>query len=251
MTEDSSFIDIEKTHWEENWSSAIDNKPSSKKNIFNYDIDRLLRRELGDRKALDVVEIGSAPGKMLLHVERNFGARCVGLDYSEVGCAAARRFLAANGSAARMICKDVLEGPVEDLEADFTYSIGVVEHFADPTAMVDAHLRLLRPGGKAMIVLPNYSGANAALQRRLDPENLAIHNLAMMNPEYWQKHMDKWPDAKMCAFRFGRPSPWMFSLSKLGGIGRLISYATNFAMFAMPDMQIMPSMMVIVYERKQ
>lgn len=244
------FSDVEKAHWNANWSSPIDRKPLSRLNIANNDIDRLFRREFAGRERPRVIEIGSAPGKMLLHVERTFGARCTGIDYSDVGCRAAESFLAANGSAATMICRDVLDGPIAGLDADFVYSIGVVEHFGDPTAMVRAHLDLVRPRGKAVIILPNYSGPNAALQRRLDPANLAIHNLATMDPAYWTQRMDKWPDFTLRAFRTGRPSPWMFSFARFGTVGRLFSYAANFAAFAVPrGVRIMPSMMAIVYER--
>lgn len=246
----SEFRDVDKTHWDDNWSGEISQRPLSRLNVANRDIDQLFRRELAGRAAPDVIEIGGAPGKMLVHVERTFGARGTGIDYSEVGCRAAEVYLKAHGSTATMLCRDVLQGPIAGLNADFVYSMGVVEHFADPTAMVEAHLRLVRPGGKAVITLPNFSGLNASIQRRLDPANLAIHNLATMEPDYWRQRMDKWPNFRLRAFRAGRPSPWMFSFLKFGRPGRLFSYAINFAAFAVPpSLGIMPSLMVAVYER--
>jgi 2-polyprenyl-3-methyl-5-hydroxy-6-metoxy-1,4-benzoquinol methylase len=248
-----NFQDVEKDHWDRNWSGVISQKPLSRLNIVNRDIDHLFREELAGYRSLDVIEIGGAPGKMLLHMERNFAARrCLALDYSEVGCRSAEAYLKANNSSATIMCCDVLKGTPPGLEADLVYSMGVVEHFADPTAMVEAHLRMVRPGGKAIITLPNFSGLNARLQRWLDPENLAIHNLATMDPAYWSQRMDKWPEFRLRAFRAGRPSPWMFSLLKYGRLGRFVSYAVNFAAYAVPrSARVLPSLVVAIYERRR
>jgi len=67
-----------------------------------------------------VLEIGFAPGKILLWLAARGGAAVSGLDYSA-------------------------------------------------------------PGGTAIVAIPNYGGAYGRLQRALDPQNLALHNLEIMS----------------------------------------------------------------------
>src|SRR5690606_12983265 len=102
------------------------------------------------------------------------------------------------------------------------YSIGVIEHFEDPTDMMAAHLRYLRPGGIALLLMPNYSGINVRMQRALDPDNLAIHNLDLMDPRYWHRYSDRFPGYSVAAAYFGRPSPWLLSFQKFGLAGRVL-----------------------------
>jgi SAM-dependent methyltransferase len=61
------------------------------------------------------------------------------------------------------------------------YSEGVIEHWDDPRPIVRQHMELLRPGGVAVITVPNYGGIYGRLQGRIDPENLALHNTRIMS----------------------------------------------------------------------
>jgi hypothetical protein len=89
----------------------------------------------------------------------------------------------------------------------------VIEHFDDPLGIVKRHIDLLKPGGVAVISVPNYGGWMGRAQGWLDPENLAIHNVGIMTP---QRMLDLAPNGRNTsrAFRFGRFSPWLLSLDK-------------------------------------
>jgi SAM-dependent methyltransferase len=245
----SAFETISRDHWEDNWSHALPSGDVSRLNVFNRDLDFLLDREIA-RPNPEVVEIGFAPGKMLRHIEKRFSARCTGYDYSEVGCAVARCYLEREGSVARVVLADVEREPPPTGSADVCYSIGVVEHFANPDAIVRAHVDCLKPGGKAIIIMPAYRGLAAALQRRLDPDNLAIHNLELLEPRYWLNRAAPRQGLTVRAFTFGRVNPWMFSWSRFGRAGRLAQYAINFMAMAVPrKLTPLPSMIVVIYER--
>lgn len=180
----NKFVTVDKSHWEANWRSAISNKPLSLLNVFNYDICRLFKRELKSTPRPKMVEIGFAPGKLLRHFEKHLAGSCVGYDYSEIGCDLARKFLGSERSRISIVCQDVIKHPPSNEAANCVYSVGVVEHFEDPDNMVWAHLAGLEQRGKVIIVMPNYTGLNGRLQRFLDPENISIHNLALMTPAF-------------------------------------------------------------------
>jgi hypothetical protein len=44
------------------------------------------------------------------------------------------------------------------------------------------YLGLLKPGGKALIIIPNYGVIYGRLQQYFDPENLALHNHKNYDP---------------------------------------------------------------------
>lgn len=132
---------------------------------------------------MSVLEIGCVPGKMLAWVAKGLGARISGPDYSQRGVEVTRWLLGEMKIAADIRCEDVFSTSFERGTFDVMYSNGEIEHFEDPRELVEVHARLLRPGGTAIILIPNYGGLYGPLQRRFEPENLAIHNLAIMNRE--------------------------------------------------------------------
>jgi len=70
--------------------------------------------------------------------------------------------------------------PVE--RYDMVCSFGLIEHFTDLKEVMDAHYKYMKPGAVLLIALPNFRGVNGLLQKYFDRDNLAIHNLEIMNP---------------------------------------------------------------------
>ena len=247
-----SFVTIDKNHWERNWAPGVGARPLSLLNVFNRDAIALLSRPLHGTTGATVVEIGFVPGKFLQFLERHFHAECHGYDYSESGCRTASRFLGAQRANVQVHCQDVLaEPPDASHRARLVYSIGVVEHFADPMGMIRAHLEPLAEDGVAIIILPNYQGLNLRIQSRLDPDNIAIHNLDSMTPEFWEKHGRQFPRYEFTTRQFGRLNPWMFSLPRLGKAGKLLQLALNFAGFLLPShVKAWASMFVVEIRRR-
>ena len=229
------FTTVEKAHWEKNWESSITPKPLSLLNIFNRDALSLLMKKCGTKPQPTVIEIGCVPGKYLYHLEQRLSATCHGFDYSETGCKAAVQFLRSQQSQVQIHCQDVLMHPPDpSLRAQLVYSIGVVEHFSDPSGMIRAHLSPLDAGGIALILLPNYSGLNRTIQARLDPDNLKIHNLATMTHDFWERHARNFPQYQFKTYQQGHLNPWMYSLQKLGRMGTILQYFLNFASYLIP-----------------
>jgi SAM-dependent methyltransferase len=144
-------------------------------------ITRLLRRRVraGDR----YLEIGCAPGKLLAWVAAKLGAEASGLDYAPNGIHQCQRLFDASGLNIPLYREDLFSNTLPAASFDVVASFGFIEHFDDPAPAVEQHLRLVKPGGLALITIPNYGGVYGSLQGRLNPENLAAHNVGIMKPD--------------------------------------------------------------------
>lgn len=143
---------------------------------------RNLRRVLAryTRRGDRFLEVGCAPGKMLLMVADQFAARVAGIDYSPVGIGASRRLFDAVGVPADLRSESIFETTFQPV-FDVVYSAGLIEHFDDPRPIVCAHVELTRPGGWTVITIPHYGGIYGRLQHHFQPDNLEIHNTSIMS----------------------------------------------------------------------
>jgi SAM-dependent methyltransferase len=81
------------------------------------------------------------------------GAAVHGVDISEPTVRQARA--AFPGAALRAAAADVRSLPFRDASFDAVYSMGTIEHFHDPETAVGEIHRVLRPGGRAIVGVPN------------------------------------------------------------------------------------------------
>lgn len=130
--------------------------------------------------AKTVFEAGCAPGMWLSHFHRRYGYRPTGCDTSERGVALTRENFRLLGVPGEVHRRDLLSyAPARAFDA--VLSLGFIEHFSDPWPVLDAHARLLAPGGLLVLEVPNLTGLNAWLSA---PELLALHNCATMRPDF-------------------------------------------------------------------
>lgn len=135
--------------------------------------ERLVRERLGGFEGLEVIEIGAGRGlNALLYAKRGAGATL--LDVEELPLEQAKQVYAAHGLEFTPVLGDVFDLP-EELRGrfDVSMSFGLCEHFLGEQRrrVVAAHVELLRPGGIAMIGVPNrlspvYRLWKAVLERR-------------------------------------------------------------------------------------
>jgi len=135
----------------------------------------------GDR----VLEVGCGAGHLL---ERLPAGRAVGLDLAESLLARAARRL---GRRAALAQGDAGALPFATGAFDRVYCSEVLEHIVDPAAAVREIGRVLRPGGVAVLSVPNeglINGVKATLRR------LGAWNLVMRRSDYAmpQRMEDEW-----------------------------------------------------------
>jgi 2-polyprenyl-3-methyl-5-hydroxy-6-metoxy-1,4-benzoquinol methylase len=175
------------------------------------------------------LEVGCAPGKMLSWVAAVLKADVAGLDFSERGLALTRTLFRALNLQGDLRYEDFFQHTFEPGTFDVVSSFGLIEHFDDPRDIVRRHVLLLKPGGLALIVIPNYMGIYGFLQQHFDRDNLALHNLEIMNRRILESlaPSDLVKSAK--AYPEGRMSPWLVSFDSRWPriIARSVSYAVN------------------------
>ena len=100
-----------------------------------------------------LVDVACGNGRLVqLAAQRRIAA--VGIDLSLTGIQAAA---AATPAAAWLVCNGQ-SIPLPDASADIAMSIGSLEHYDEPTQGVREIARILRPHGRAYILLPNAFG---------------------------------------------------------------------------------------------
>jgi 2-polyprenyl-3-methyl-5-hydroxy-6-metoxy-1,4-benzoquinol methylase len=201
-----------RAHWENVWRRDPRTALLSWLDVGSRNLQRLLRRHV--RPGMRYLEIGCAPGRLLAWVAVKLQADVSGLDYSPTGCKAARETLLRLGVAADLRCEDVFENSFNRGSFDVVASFGLIEHFDDPMPVVQRHIELLRSGGVALVVVPNYRGLYGRLQGRFDPKNLEIHNLDIMERNHLLALIPPGTAAFARSYAIGRVAPGLINFDK-------------------------------------
>ncbi len=165
-----------KSYWDRVWSDddlppplqvAVPDRTNYKERRFHEELVRIFAAH----RVRTLIEIGCAKSRWLPHLAKHFGVEVTGLDYSEAGCAKARRLLEREGVDGEIVCADLYAPPARLVERfDALVSFGVAEHFDDTGACIAAFARYLRRGGVMFTSVPNLVGVNGDLQKVLDRE---------------------------------------------------------------------------------
>ncbi len=176
-----------------------------------------------------VLEVGFAPGKILLWLAAKKQAHVSGIDYSRPGVEAARELFSSCRIDADLRCEDLFKTSHPTESFDFVYSLGVIEHFSDPGEVIRRHLALVRPGGIVLVTVPNYGGLYGRFQASCDPANLAMHNLEIMSENALLNLAPEAGVAERRSFRFGRAHLALVSIEKKwpGAIAKNLALAVN------------------------
>jgi SAM-dependent methyltransferase len=223
----------EQAHWDAAWESAVRLRLPSRLNVSVRNITRLLARHV--RPGHRYIEIGCAPGKLLAWVASVLRAQASGLDYSAAGIAQCRRLFAALNLGIELHQADFFDHPLPLESFDVVASFGFIEHFEDPAQAVAQHVRLVRPGGTALIAVPNYGGLYGKLQQWCDPANLALHNLQIMTPSALRALVPE-SVGRAQGRAFGAIDPWLVSLDRRlpAPLAKAVSLGVNALGLAQP-----------------
>jgi SAM-dependent methyltransferase len=105
-------------------------------------------------RACDVLDVGCGSGVDLVRLARG-GARVTGVDVAPAAVALARAAAAAAGVAANVIEADGANLPFADASFDLVLCHGVLSFMRDPALAVAEVHRVVRPGGRAILMVYN------------------------------------------------------------------------------------------------
>ena len=241
----------EKAFWDGTHKGHIRYRLPSSLNIGTSNILRLLEPHVA--AGARVLEIGFAPGKILAHLGLRCSANVSGIDYSENGVAVAKELFQHLGLTGDLRCEDLFSSSFAAQTFDFVFSLGFIEHFDNAAVVVERHFRFLKPGGRALIAIPNYGGIYGRLQSRLDPDNIEIHNLHIMRQDALHRLADGFAVSASRSYAYGRINPWLLSLDrKLPGlVSSGLQVAGNFVGLLQPfDVTPLCPLLVLEFTRK-
>ncbi len=132
-----------------------------------------------------VLEIGGAPGGYLAHFVEEYESEIHSLDYSSKGCSETCENFRLLGYPVHVHEKDIFAIGEGWHEFDVVYSLGLIEHFADTRGIVEAHLRLLRPGGVLILGVPHFVRVYWSLLSILAPRVTHGHQKDALSLENW------------------------------------------------------------------
>lgn len=139
----------------------------------------VLSKFLSNAGGGDAIEIGCGTGNTMIYINKEFGYRVDGLDYSD-NMEYVRANLLYNGiQGAELFSADFFEF-VPSKQYDLVVSGGFAEHFDDHELVVRKHVEWAKPGGLVVIIVPNLTHIHKLLCGRFAPEVLSVHRFPLM-----------------------------------------------------------------------
>jgi SAM-dependent methyltransferase len=197
----------DKEFWENYWENKTELAVPIPKNFLFGDILSAIVEKYKPQNAL---ELGGFPGYYAVYLKKYYGIHSGLLDYF------IHRPLVDKLLEVNKLTRDSIEIIETDLFQfrspklyDLVYSFGLIEHFDDPKPVLEKHVDLLKKGGILYLTLPNFRGVNGWIQKHLDPENLAKHNLKTMDPSLLNQYLsDLGLEVLECRY-FGKFTVWL------------------------------------------
>ncbi len=145
----------EKLSTQENWENVYtDLSRYHDLYLYQEQLVEIIGRQFTDLTAIKILEVGCGKGNEIVQLARK-GAACVGLDFSESAMTLMRQRLAKDGLTMPLIRGDAHNLPLQENSFDLVFSQGVLEHFAQPDAVLREQWRVLRKGALVVVEVPN------------------------------------------------------------------------------------------------
>jgi SAM-dependent methyltransferase len=111
------------------------------------------------RPGMDLLDLGCGPGTITVGLARAVApGTVVAVDIDPGQVAATRDRAAAEGLPVRAVAAPADALPLRDASVDAAFSHALLEHVADPVAVLREVRRVLRPGGVAVVTSPDWGG---------------------------------------------------------------------------------------------
>ncbi len=136
----------EKRHWDAFWAHSRE-----RGEVYSTDfrVARNLERHASFEGAR-VLEVGAGTGRDSARISGEGGNVCA-LDYSEEALKLMER---TAGAGVMRICGDARTLPFSNETFDIVFHQGLLEHFREPSALLEEHVRVLKRGGVLLVDVP-------------------------------------------------------------------------------------------------
>jgi SAM-dependent methyltransferase len=207
------------TFWNKEWEKQklqhfIDQR-------INTQILKIVRSGLF--KGAKILEIGCVPARRLHFLQKHFQTQTYGLDYSLKGLFQSIK----HGN--HLVCSDLYHPPFKDESFDLVYSLGVIEHFDDPSKVISKHLELVRKHGFILITVPNfYHLSITSTVYRIARKYKWVkqtHNMKIMNINNFNKLFERFPIEPLISNYYG---PFVILSPPIPFIRRISTRINNF-----------------------
>jgi SAM-dependent methyltransferase len=166
-TADEPFISCVPDDYPVNWSEGLEqlHEESSHTHFIELWTRRAMLARLGALPAAPtLIDVGCSTGYLLADLHAQLpDARLIGVDLVTAGLRKAH----AHVPDALLLHADACALPLEDLCVDGVVSANLLEHVPDDEQALSEILRILRPGGRAVIVVPVNPGSYDCYDRLL------------------------------------------------------------------------------------
>jgi SAM-dependent methyltransferase len=150
----------------------------------------VLSRFLSNTGGGDAIEIGCGTGNFMIYINKEFGYRVDGLDYSN-NMDYVRANLSYNGiHDAGLFSADFFTS-IPDKKYDLVVSGGFAEHFDDHELAVRKHAEWAKRGALVIIIVPNLTHIHRLLCGWFAPDLLRIHRFPLMRRAVMRQTLQK------------------------------------------------------------
>lgn len=193
MTDLPEHVAVNRAHWDDqadDWVAAGEASWAAPEP--RWGIWQVPESEIGllptDMTGMHTIELGCGTGYVSRWMEQR-GAVVTGIDNSERQLATARRLAARHGSAIKLIHGNAEEVPAPDSSFDFAISEYGAVLWCDPYKWVPEAYRLLRPGGRLVLL------SQSTLSVLCSPVDGTLPVSERLERDYFSIHRIDWRDA--------------------------------------------------------
>jgi len=173
--------------WDNYWQNSPDWQNVDVRRSYDRCFDQVFHRWLPTGSQYQLIEIGCAPGRWLIYFYQKFGYQVTGCDSAPMATVLTRANLARANVPGQIISANFFDGTLPAQTYDIVLSLGFVEHFADPWLVISKHIHLLKPGGRLVLEVPNYTGLNRWILAHGLHHYLELHNTRVMCQAFFEK----------------------------------------------------------------
>jgi SAM-dependent methyltransferase len=223
----------DRSYWDDYWNSFSLPRECTRqpRSFYLNAILDVFDRHLPRNPNLSIAEVGGAPGQYLAYMYKHFGYHVTCVDYSATGCRRTAENFRLLGIPGEVIEADIFADDPTLPQFDVVYSLGLIEHFADRTPIVERHVRLLKPGGYLVLGVPNFRGVNGWFMRSLGPDVYAAHDIEAMDLDGWRTFEERLGLETVFKAYVGGFEPSIFKRREQKRLGNLVPYLIAYGLF--------------------